>query len=362
MALSSLESVDASETERIAETLATSPEVAARITTLAAAISQHASEGLGAILGQPVSFGPATLRSLPPQELESENWDFYHPVDLHWDIDGQTYTPLLLLPKSELQTLLPSAGGTADLPDMEALGSILRQLANQLSAEGEGDHLPSMWFSLPDAGMTPPEPGGALLRVQHTVAVGTPGLETEFTVVHLIPIAALRAVVNQGMGPDHGTPTDQLTASQPTPSYTQMPPGPSVPAPVARGAATTEETMASGPTATHPAQTAGTSIHPVQFQQFDADQDAKGGTNLDLLLDVSLRVSVELGRTELTIKDVLALGPGSVVELDKLAGEPVDILVNDRLIAKGEVVVVDENFGVRVTDIVSPQKRISRGR
>ncbi len=115
--------------------------------------------------------------------------------------------------------------------------------------------------------------------------------------------------------------------------------------------------MASGPAAT---QSAGTSVHPVQFQPFDSDVEAHSGTNLDLLLDVSLRVSVELGRTDLTIKDVLALGPGSVVELDKLAGEPVDILVNDRLIAKGEVVVVDENFGVRVTDIVSPQKRLGK--
>ena len=107
-------------------------------------------------------------------------------------------------------------------------------------------------------------------------------------------------------------------------------------------------------------QASGTSVHPVQFQPFDTDGSAQGGTNLELLLDVSLRVSVELGRTDLAIKDVLALGPGSVVELDKLAGEPVDILVNDRLIAKGEVVVVDENFGVRVTDIVSPQKRIGK--
>ena len=118
--------------------------------------------------------------------------------------------------------------------------------------------------------------------------------------------------------------------------------------------------MASGPAAPHAAQPAGTNVHPVQFQPFDGDLEVQGGTNLDLLLDVNLRVAVELGRTEMAIKDVLALGPGSVVELDKLAGEPVDILVNDRLIAKGEVVVVDENFGVRVTDIVSPQKRLGK--
>ena len=70
-----------------------------------------------------------------------------------------------------------------------------------------------------------------------------------------------------------------------------------------------------------------------------------------------MRVTVELGRASLTVEDVLGLGPGSVVELNKLAGEPVDVMVNDQLIARGEVVVVDENFGVRVTEIVSPRRR-----
>jgi len=75
-------------------------------------------------------------------------------------------------------------------------------------------------------------------------------------------------------------------------------------------------------------------------------------TNIDLLAGLQMNVSVELGRTELTVSEVLGLGPGSVIELDRLAGEPVDILVNDRLIARGEVVVVDENFGVRVVEVV----------
>ncbi|QQE80815.1 flagellar motor switch phosphatase FliY [Alicyclobacillus sp. SO9] len=80
--------------------------------------------------------------------------------------------------------------------------------------------------------------------------------------------------------------------------------------------------------------------------------------NLSLILDVSLNVTVELGRTKKPIRDILDLAPGSVVELDKLAGEPVDILVNSRRIAIGEVVVIDENFGVRVTDIISPVERV----
>tara|TARA_B100000886_G_scaffold305825_1_gene237818 strand:- start:389 stop:775 length:387 start_codon:yes stop_codon:yes gene_type:complete len=80
--------------------------------------------------------------------------------------------------------------------------------------------------------------------------------------------------------------------------------------------------------------------------------------NLDFILDIPLRVTVELGRTKVYVKELLQLGQGSVVELDKLAGEPLEILVNDKLVAKGEVVVVNEKFGIRLTDIISPIERI----
>ena len=80
--------------------------------------------------------------------------------------------------------------------------------------------------------------------------------------------------------------------------------------------------------------------------------------NFDFILDIPLRVTVELGRTSVVIKDLLQLGQGSVLELDKLAGEPMEILVNGKLIAKGEVVVVNEKFGIRLTDIISPIERI----
>lgn len=80
--------------------------------------------------------------------------------------------------------------------------------------------------------------------------------------------------------------------------------------------------------------------------------------NLDFILDIPLKVTVELGRTSVIIRDLLQLGQGSVLELDKLAGEPLEILVNGKLIAKGEVVVVNEKFGIRLTDIISPIERI----
>ncbi|MGH2366502.1 MAG: flagellar motor switch protein FliN [Chloroflexota bacterium] len=100
-------------------------------------------------------------------------------------------------------------------------------------------------------------------------------------------------------------------------------------------------------------------VRPAQFSSFGGQMEGAAMANIDLILDVSLRVTVELGRKLMSVRDILALGPGSVVELDKLAGEPVDVLVNDRLIATGEVVVADENFAVRITDIVNPAKRLS---
>ncbi|MGL5269788.1 MAG: flagellar motor switch phosphatase FliY [Selenomonadaceae bacterium] len=98
-------------------------------------------------------------------------------------------------------------------------------------------------------------------------------------------------------------------------------------------------------------------VQPAQFTPLSTEPVAVNDANIGLILDVPLQVTVELGRTKKRIRDILELSTGSIVELDKLAGEPVDILVNGKLLAKGEVVVIDENFGVRITDIVSPLER-----
>ncbi len=139
---------------------------------------------------------------------------------------------------------------------------------------------------------------------------------------------------------------------------TAIPVAPSTPAPSAPKAPTATakvggsvQTVVSQPVA----------VKTVEFQSFDTQaatpQDSPG--NLQLLLDVPLQLTVELGRTEKTVKEVLSLVPGSIFELDRVAGEPVDIYVNGKLIAKGEVVVIDENFGVRITDIVSVVDRVT---
>lgn len=101
-------------------------------------------------------------------------------------------------------------------------------------------------------------------------------------------------------------------------------------------------------------------VAPVEFEAFSEPQHTTSQRgNLDMLMDIPLSITVELGRTQRSVKEVLELSAGSIIELDKLAGEPVDILVNKRIVAKGEVVVIDENFGVRVTDILSQSERLS---
>ena len=95
-------------------------------------------------------------------------------------------------------------------------------------------------------------------------------------------------------------------------------------------------------------------IQPAQFQNFAPSQSLDGiaPENIDLIMDVPLEVTVELGRTSKSIKEILDFSPGTIIELDKLAGEPIDVLVNGKFVAKGEVVVIEENFGIRVTEII----------
>ena len=135
-------------------------------------------------------------------------------------------------------------------------------------------------------------------------------------------------------GTSAGKPGSAGAAGQPAPAHASTP--------------------VAAPTHAAPAAT----VRPYVLEELPAPSAAPSTQNIELLMGVTLQVTVEIGRTKLAIRDVLSLTPGSIVELDKLAGEKVDVLVNGLAIAQGEVVVVDENFGVRITDVVSPQRRI----
>jgi len=106
-----------------------------------------------------------------------------------------------------------------------------------------------------------------------------------------------------------------------------------------------------------------TSVQPsAQTASSSAISDSVGSqdSNLDRILDIPLVLSAQLGNTRMLIKDLLQLGPGSIVELDKLAGEPLEVLVNERLVARGEVVMVNEKFGIRLTDVIRPTERVKK--
>lgn len=101
-----------------------------------------------------------------------------------------------------------------------------------------------------------------------------------------------------------------------------------------------------------------TEVHPVRFGELSPEPSAGSAHNLDLLLDVVVELSVEIGRTRLTVEELMGLRRGSVIELNKLAGEPADVLVNGKPIARGEIVLLDEKFGVKINDIVTRARRI----
>ncbi len=102
--------------------------------------------------------------------------------------------------------------------------------------------------------------------------------------------------------------------------------------------------------------------HAVSFDELKSEvtKQAAGSPDLDVILDIPVSISMEVGRTSITIRNLLQLNQGSVIELDRLAGEPLDVLVNGTLIAHGEVVVVNEKFGIRMTDVISPAERIKK--
>ncbi|MCT4507989.1 MAG: flagellar motor switch phosphatase FliY [Tepidibacter sp.] len=101
-------------------------------------------------------------------------------------------------------------------------------------------------------------------------------------------------------------------------------------------------------------------VQPVKFESFESQNVNSNNMpeNIDIIKDVLLNVTVELGRTKKSIDDILEFSPGTIIELDRLVGEPLDILVNSKKVAKGEVVVIDENYGIRITDIIKPEKRL----
>lgn len=184
-------------------------------------------------------------------------------------------------------------------------------------------------------------------------------------IMQIIPLNAVKDMIAMLMGstaeesslddiietPEPSIPAPELTTPPPAEYYVDSPTPGSSPSAV-------QETWTSQPQGVHKGQQY--AVQPVQFAPLREGYGGDTPQNIGLIMDVPLDISVELGKTRKTIREILDLHQGAILQLDKLAGEPVDLLVNGKLIAKGEVVVIDENYGIRITAIVSPMDRVNK--
>lgn len=184
------------------------------------------------------------------------------------------------------------------------------------------------------------------------------------TIMQLYPISFARNLYEQFTGGVMGGSTpapESVPAPASIPESSVTPPPAPAPAPAPMPAAAPDP-YAYPPTAPYPAQpypqpvpmpAPQMNVQPAQFSAFTPEMAAMiGQENINLIMDVPLEVTVELGRTSKTIHDILDFAPGTIIELEKIAGEPIDVLVNGKFVAKGEVVVIEESFGVRITEII----------
>ncbi|APH68530.1 Flagellar motor switch protein FliN [Bacillus subtilis] len=188
-----------------------------------------------------------------------------------------------------------------------------------------------------------------LVKVSFNLKVGE---LIDSSIMQLYPLTFAKDLISSLMNTGNA---EEETTSQPDVTYEQ-PKEPVTPEPRIEPQQQQQPPKRQGT----PKKAAPVQVSPVEFSAFDPNEASQAPiNNLDMLLDIPLSITVELGRTKRSVKEILELSAGSIIELDKLAGEPVDILVNQRIVAKGEVVVIEENFGVRVTDILSQAERIN---
>lgn len=190
--------------------------------------------------------------------------------------------------------------------------------------------------------------------------------------MQIIPMEAVRDMISMAMGgsePDvdlddilEGTnsPVMDDPKNEPAPQAAAAPQAPPQAPPVSPPAEEFWTSPAPAPDPSPIRRDQQFAVQPVQFAPIKDQSVPSTPHNIGLIMDVPLDVTVELGKTRKTIKEILELQQGSIIQLDKLAGEPVDLLVNGKLIAKGEVVVIDENYGIRINAIISPMDRVSR--
>ncbi len=298
---------------------------------------QSGTQGLALILSRNVRLGAPYGEVRSQEEIEKEFTNNY--VIFSQSCSGAIQgTFALFIAAPEAARISAIVMGSEEAPTVstldsaqiatvkDAIGPMLFSVANQISVK-IGSVITPMPVDvrvLAPGASFPMQEGPTYLRVQFPFTVEN-AVDSRITLV--MPLATaqdiykkLRGQGDAGMGGDFGAGGKAAAVAGPRPGQT--------------------------------------GVKDVNFPQLSMGGPGPMQPNMNLLMDVQMTLTVELGRTKMYIKEILGLGEGSIIELDKLAGEPVDLLVNGKLIAKGEVVVIDENFGVRVTDIVSPIDRL----
>ncbi|MCM3732158.1 flagellar motor switch phosphatase FliY [Fictibacillus nanhaiensis] len=326
-----------------------------------------AATALSTLLNQKVEITTPTVSVVKRTELKDE-FPIPHVAVQVTYTEGIEGANLLVIKKSDAQIiadLMLGGEGTNPSPEfgelqLSAVGEAMNQMMGSASTSMSTIFNKKVDISPPkidfldvesDSSLIPDEE--ILVKVSFRLKVGD---LIDSNIMQLIDAEFSKSLVQKLMNPD------PVTEQEPVAEYKPQDEKP-VPQPSLRDHEDSyvhRETRAE-PSPTYQPQMRDVSVKPASFSDFsDFGSSQTESKNLDMLLDIPLQVTVELGRTKKTIKDILEMSAGSIVELDKLAGEPVDIFVNHKMIAKGEVVVIDENFGVRVTEILSQRDRLEK--
>ncbi len=330
---------------------------------------------LSALLGQKVEITTPTLSLIKRDSLED---DFVHPyvaIKVEYT-EGLSGVNLLVIKQSDAAIIADLMLGGDGITPNEELSEIYLSAVQEAMNQMMGSSATSMStifnkkvdISPPtidlmniqlDQGTENIPAHNLLIRISFNLKVGE---LIDSNIMQLFPLEFGKKLVASLMGEDDAVAPTEVPASSPVPVAQQYAePEPSyIPQPEQQQQpAYQEPPMQQQQMAQRPTQPP-VHVQQAEFASFQAPSlNKEESNNLNLLLDIPLQVTVELGRTKRSVKEILEMSGGSIIELDKLAGEPVDILVNNRYIAKGEVVVIDENFGVRITDILSQMDRLN---
>lgn len=329
-----------------------------------------AAAALGAFRGAAPAFSDATASLVMPDEIAGRFKDRHIAVPLELSADqDQSATAFLVIPTSPGAAFLDSQADNPDDEEQQTIviaSTVLGQVVQALNSQVFGKSSSGLVVAIEDVTANSMPETLAAMDDPCMLLTGTLGGSRALPISLVLPGTFLDIMAGAMAGAvSVAPPTPAAISREETVSVSASEAGQDeIEAAELMEEAEPEPVLATiggasrASSAPHPAPPprSPTPIGPAasraRFAPLPDQEVPSSRTSIDLLAGLQMNVSVELGRTELTVSDVLGLGPGSVIELDRLAGEPVDILVNDRLIARGEVVVVDENFGVRVVEVV----------